>query len=171
MARVTRHKQGADDTSSLPAPYFSPLSLSSGVFISPYFHPFALLFFLLCFQSVTQNRRSTFFVCFSFTFFGHPAAYEAPRPVNQIPAAVVTWKAESLTHCAGLGIEPASRHSQDTTGAIVPTVGNPEDPCFEGLFLPGTFCPVRSHAGLYRHFASLLRSELHGGKGIRNFIL
>ena len=55
-------------------------------------------------------------------FFGCPVAYEVPRPgiryEPQLWPRPQLYNAGSLTHCAGLGIKPASQHSQDATDPV-----------------------------------------------------
>ena len=60
------------------------------------------------------------FVC----LFGHPAAYGFPGPritsELQLPPKPHVWRHWILNHCARLGIDPESQHSQDATHPIVP---------------------------------------------------
>ena len=63
------------------------------------------------------------FVCLFF-FFGHTKAYGFSGPgiisEPQVQFKPQCGNAGFLTHCAGLGIKPASQHSRDTTDPVAP---------------------------------------------------
>ena len=66
----------------------------------------------------------SFFIYLFIFFLGRPMAYGVPRP-GLDPSLSFNLRhscsnAGSLTHCAGLGIEPASQGSQDTADPIAP---------------------------------------------------
>ena len=74
------------------------------------------LFFLHCLTS-----QIVYSLSFSFFLFWPLVAYGGSRARDQIPAPAVTCSCGSqdpLTHCADLGIEPASSCSSDATDPV-----------------------------------------------------
>ena len=59
--------------------------------------------------------------------FGHPVAFGVPRPGSDVSHSCDLHHSCSnsgfLTHCAGLGIEPASQRFRDPANPIVPQQG------------------------------------------------
>ena len=65
-----------------------------------------------------------FFSVFCFFIFGCPEAYGVPGPgirsSRSHDLSHSYGSAGSLAHCAGLGMEPATQHSQEATNSTVP---------------------------------------------------
>ena len=75
------------------------------------------------------------YLLFFFLLFGGPIAYAVPRPgirseLQLQPAPPLQGDARALTHCARLGIEPASHRAFGLEKPYGPRVGGP------GLVLP-----------------------------------
>ena len=107
------------------------------------------------FANISHVSQVAFSLCcvFSYTdFFDHPVAYGvwwSDLSCSSCSLSHSCSKAGSLTHCARLGIEPASQCSKDTADPIVlqwelPEVFNFDVPfvyfCFWFFFLPGQVC-------------------------------
>ena len=86
---------------------------------------------LLDFVGKTQSVVLVEFPLFTFSIFwggggGSPQAYEAPSPGIRSDLSCSCdlshsyGNAGSLTHCAGLGLEPTSQPSQDAANPVVP---------------------------------------------------